>query len=148
MRSRLLIFGFLLILVVVNLQIYHLETRRATGEVVVLQLAPLDPRSLLQGDYMRLRYEIASQITGDGGVVYLTPDERRVADLVATEDGPGRVPLQYRRVDGRVKFDIDSYLFQEGRAADYNRARYAEIRVDETGRPSLLRLLDKQLREI
>ena len=47
MRSKLLLFGFLWILVVVNLQIYHLETRRATGEVVVLELAPLDPRSLL-----------------------------------------------------------------------------------------------------
>mgnify|MGYP000014629156 CR=1 FL=1 len=97
---------------------------------------------------MRLRYEIASQITGDGGVVYLIPDERRVAKSLATEDGPGRVKLLYRRLDGEVKFDIDSYLFQEGRAADFNRARYAEIRVDRRGRPSLIRLLDEQLREI
>ena len=148
MQTKLVVFGFLLILLVVNLQIYRLETRRDTGTVVFLKLAPRDPRSLLQGDYMRLRYEIASGIAGDGGVVYLQPDEQKLAESVRTEDGPGRVKLQYQRVDNRVTFGIDSFLFQEGRAADFNRARYAQIRVDDEGRPSLLRLLDEDLREI
>lgn len=32
------------------------------GRVVVLALAPVDPRSLMQGDYMALDYEVAQQL--------------------------------------------------------------------------------------
>jgi uncharacterized membrane-anchored protein len=35
----------------------------ATGQTVLLPLAPVDPRSLMQGDYMRLRYELEDEIT-------------------------------------------------------------------------------------
>ncbi len=30
--------------------------------MVLLRLAPVDPRSLMQGDYMRLNYELARQL--------------------------------------------------------------------------------------
>ena len=34
----------------------------ATGKPVVLKIAPVDPRSLMQGDYMVLNYAILSEI--------------------------------------------------------------------------------------
>lgn len=56
------IIGLVVVLVVVNLGIKKYETHLATAEKVLLQLAPVDPRSLMQGDYMALNYAISEQI--------------------------------------------------------------------------------------
>lgn len=32
------------------------------GKLILLELSPIDPRSLMQGDYMRLRYSIADSL--------------------------------------------------------------------------------------
>ncbi|MGL5293385.1 MAG: GDYXXLXY domain-containing protein, partial [Aeromonas sp.] len=44
----------LAILVAINIAVWHHERALSQGEVVLLELAPVDPRSLMQGDYMRL----------------------------------------------------------------------------------------------
>ena len=54
--------GLIIVLVAVNLGIKKYETHLATAEKVLLQLAPVDPRSLMQGDYMALNYAISEQI--------------------------------------------------------------------------------------
>lgn len=150
MRSKLAVAGLILILLVVNFQIYRNEQKQNSGATLILELAPLDPRSLMQGDYMTLRYKIAAQIptTEDGGVVYFDPDSRGLVTTVSTTPGSGRVKLKFWRLDGRVQFGIDSYLFQEGKQSEYERARFAEIRVSEDGIPAMVRLLDKQLNPI
>ena len=56
------IVGLIVVLVAVNLGIKKYETHLATAEKVLLQLAPVDPRSLMQGDYMALNYAISEQI--------------------------------------------------------------------------------------
>lgn len=56
------IVGLIIVLVAVNLGIKKYETHLATAEKVLLQLAPVDPRSLMQGDYMALNYAISEQI--------------------------------------------------------------------------------------
>lgn len=56
------IVGLLVVLVAVNLGIKKYETHLATAEKVLLQLAPVDPRSLMQGDYMALNYAISEQV--------------------------------------------------------------------------------------
>ncbi|SUD92066.1 GDYXXLXY domain-containing protein [Psychrobacter phenylpyruvicus] len=56
------IIGLVVVLVVVNLGIKKYETHLATAEKVLLQLAPVDPRSLMQGDYMALNYAVSEQI--------------------------------------------------------------------------------------
>ena len=52
------------------------EVDRLTGQEVVLQTVPVDPRSLLQGDYAILDYEIATLPDGTqyetGETVYVT----------------------------------------------------------------------------
>lgn len=56
------IVGLIVVLVAVNLGIKKYETHLATAEKVLLPLAPVDPRSLMQGDYMALNYAISEQI--------------------------------------------------------------------------------------
>ena len=42
-----------------SLQIGKSEYLLSHGKLIKLQLQPLDPRSLIQGDYVRLRYLIS-----------------------------------------------------------------------------------------
>ena len=52
----------LAILVGINVTVWRFEHAISSGETVLLELAPVDPRSLMQGDYMRLSYALARQL--------------------------------------------------------------------------------------
>ena len=59
--SRILIIANLLLLLgYFNWSVFKKEQTLKDGQLVLLHLAPVDPRSLMQGDYMRLNYEINS----------------------------------------------------------------------------------------
>lgn len=45
-----------------NYKVWQFEDVLATGKPVVLEIAPVDPRSLMQGDYMSLSYDILTDI--------------------------------------------------------------------------------------
>ena len=45
-----------------NFKIGEYEHVLESGETVILELAPVDPRSLMQGDYMELRFAITDDI--------------------------------------------------------------------------------------
>ncbi|CAG0878818.1 unnamed protein product [Cyprideis torosa] len=50
-----------IILAVVNWSIVGKEKHLADGRKIYLELAPVDPRSLMQGDYMALRFRLADE---------------------------------------------------------------------------------------
>lgn len=56
LRNALLWGGLLLALVVVNHGVVKRERILSDGRPLLLELAPVDPRALMQGDYMALRY--------------------------------------------------------------------------------------------
>jgi len=64
MRRLSLFLVGLAILAGINATVWRFEHAMGSGEVVLLELAPVDPRSLMQGDYMRLDYALARQLTG------------------------------------------------------------------------------------
>ncbi len=45
-----------------NFLIYKKENILKSGKTVLLKLAPRDPRSLIQGDFMSLRYDLPTKI--------------------------------------------------------------------------------------
>ncbi|WP_341649050.1 GDYXXLXY domain-containing protein [Thauera humireducens] len=47
--------------------IHDREQTLAHGQVVLVQLAPVDPRSLMQGDYMALRFAIDNELPARDG---------------------------------------------------------------------------------
>lgn len=147
MRSKLSLAGLILVLVVVNLMIAGKETALARGQSIFLELVPVDPRSLMQGDYMVLRYALAEKVpqNDDAGVVYVKLDSRKVATSLAATAADGTLPLRYRRKNGEVVFDAESYFFQEGKGHLFQEARFAELRVDSRGMPILVALLDENL---
>jgi uncharacterized membrane-anchored protein/uncharacterized membrane protein len=67
--------GLVLILGFLNVGAWQRERVLASGRVVLLALAPVDPRSLMQGDYMALNYEqTASAVRFKEGAQSATSD--------------------------------------------------------------------------
>lgn len=155
-------------LLLVNGSIYNKEQHLAHGQVVYLELAPVDPRSLMQGDYMALRFRLARSIGADlpkvksgrgrqpveagDGYVIVALDERNVAtyrglyrDQALADD---ERLLYYRVRQGRVKFATNAFYFQEGHAGIYEPARYGRFRVNEQGKLLLVGLNDESLKPL
>ena len=149
-RRLLFLIGFLLIVVWTNFGIYRLEKGLSSGTKVVLKLRPADPRSLLQGDYMRLGYSLAAKVPTDraSGTIYLLPDANGYAEKPVPPKTTGATKLNYRVLDGRVLFGIESFFFQEGTADRYLAAKYVELRVSPEGVPSIITLLDEQFKPL
>lgn len=153
------------IVVLVNFSIYEKEQHLAHGEIMYLELAPVDPRSLMQGDYMTLRFEIGDQIrdavrsngqaddepddTSEGYAI-VRLDEQSIAHFVRlaasnTALEEDQRALFYRQRNGRILFATNAFFFQEGQAERYEAARYGRFRVNEKGKPLLVGLHDEGL---
>lgn len=78
--------GLLLALIVANRGIAGHERTLAEGRVVLLELAPVDPRSLMQGDYMALRFDVADDIHAAGNPACRKYRERMKAARARGED--------------------------------------------------------------
>jgi len=154
MRNRIL-WGMLLVtLVLVNSMIYGKEKIVRTGQLMLLELAPRDPRSLMQGDYMALNYSLAREIAGqdqvdNDGYIVVQLNAEKVARIVRFYDESGELQegehlLFYRKRGAIVKLATDAYFFEEGQLQTYRAARYGELRVNESGIAVLTGLRDKQ----
>lgn len=153
MRSALVFGGLVLVLALVTALVIDKERVLANGTPVLLELAPVDPRSLIQGDYMRLDYAITRQIADSQrhwprtGEIVVALDEHGVARFVRRRDGrtplrAGEHLLRYRRRRGRIDVGTDAFHFQEGHARQYQGARYGELRVARSGTSVLVGLRD------
>jgi len=72
--SWLVIAGLILVLGVANYDIWQKQQIVENGQQVLLKLRPVDPRSLMQGDFMRLRY---ADIVPPGSMPGTTPNLER-----------------------------------------------------------------------
>jgi uncharacterized membrane-anchored protein len=153
MRRALVVAGLLLVVVVPNALVVQKERLLASGTTVLLELAPVDPRSLIQGDYMRLEYAVARQLADSQprwprtGEIVVALDAGGVARFVRRHDertalAPHEVLLTYRRRSGRIRVGTDAFYFQEGHAGRYQGARYGELRVASSGESVLVGLRD------
>ncbi len=59
-RKWLSIAVIIVALIMVNISIYQKQHLLAKGDIIILELAPVDPRSLMQGDYMALSYALVA----------------------------------------------------------------------------------------
>lgn len=153
MRKAIAIAAGLLVLAVVNWSIYARERLLETGQVVLLELAPVDPRSLMQGDYMALRFKLAGELSSSGrpaqdGFAVVRPGEHGVAGFVRRDNGetlaPGDLRLRYRIREGTVKFATNAYFFEEGSGNAYTRARFGAFRVSTQGEMLLTHLVNEK----
>lgn len=130
------------VLAIANYTIYSKEQLLTNGRIVLLELAPVDPRSLMQGDYMALRFKAANALPskpGDAsdGRIILKLDAQGVGSFARLDDGTplatDEVRMRYRIRNGQARFATNAFFFQEGSAQQYQAARYGEFRTGANG---------------
>lgn len=163
LAAALVVLNGLLVLLVVNGQILGKQQVIDSGKTVYLELAPVDPRSLMQGDYMVLGYALArdeelreaGETVPTRGRMILELDRKGRATFSRFEDeeagdslAENEVYLGYRKWRRGWRFGIESFFFQEGLGERYERAKFAELRVSESGVPVLLDLRGEKLQPL
>ena len=130
------------------------------GHVVLFELAPVDPRSLMQGDYMALRFAIDDALPRRAGApagplpryAYMDVAADGRASLAGVgEDLPApssSVVVRIRMRDGAPSVGPNAFFFQEGQAAVFEDARWGEFRVAADGTALLTHLRDEKLQRL
>lgn len=154
-RRLLVLAGLLLVLGASNAIV--LDKRRVLGSarLMLLELRPVDPRALLQGDYMQLDFTDTVSLPPAGvdlperGVAIMALDDAGIARFARLDDGKplaaseARLAFAGRKPDGRLDFGTDAFFFQESDAELYADARYGMFRVDKAGKAVLVGLADE-----
>jgi uncharacterized membrane-anchored protein len=148
-------------LLVANFAIFQKENTIRNGQPVFVQMAPVDPRSLMQGDYMQLNFALPDHLRwGDldnGGqrpTVLVRPNPGVPSAYTLhvpaageqKEQGDLEVPLSAK--NGGWVFVTDAWFFKEGDAERFAKARYGEFRILPNGSALLVGMADGQLRPI
>lgn len=169
MDNKIALAALVIVLSLVNWSIFNKQQHLNNGKVVYLQLAPLDPRSLMQGDYMALRFQLAAEVSralpktktvkhrpqiidaSDGHVV-VALDNKKVASFKAIyKNQPlaeNEMLLQYRVRNGQVKFATNAFFFQEGRANALQPARFGQFRVNNKGELLLAAMYNSEMEKL
>lgn len=127
------------------------------GRRVFVALAPVDPRSLMQGDYMALRFALPDVSKApspqSGATLYAvgTIDGRGVVTLTGaspTLPSPAddRIAFVLGVKNGRWLLGTDAWFFKEGTAQSWGAARFGEFRVTRDGQAILVGMADEQLK--
>lgn len=139
------------------------------ADLVLLELAPVDPRSLIQGDYMILDYQIAQEIRQNWyeqsdslqhnipkrGYIYIELDSLGVAKYMGLSNtlnidlAPKQHVIKYYNFDsGSLNIGAESFLFEEGKDKDFQQAKFGALKVDKQGNSVLIGLYDQELKPI
>jgi uncharacterized membrane-anchored protein/uncharacterized membrane protein len=143
-------------------QVYSNERLLQHGETVTLELQPVDPRSLLQGDYVQLNYTISqldtSTVNEKGPItIVLRENEKGVhqyAGIYKFNDKwnttfnkkPGDILLagkvtEFWNQNTQVEYGIENFFVPEGTGLEVeNTAKFAVVKVSENGNGILYEL--------
>lgn len=130
------------------------------GESVYLKLRPVDPRSMMQGDYMTLNLDINNMLSSD---YYGQQNSDSLNYAIVSKDEGELLRVQYdiytknsneialkisKNIYARPEIAIKNLFFQEGEGDKYADAKFAHVKVDECGICILVGLGDENKTDI
>ena len=142
------------------------EAHLATGDTVLLALAPVDPRGFMQGDYMTLSYVLERDVfaalnkdpgsypINEQGYVIVALDQHNVGQfmrLAANQPknlASNEMAIYYRIRNGVMQLATNAFFFQEGHGEAFTAAEYGLFRVNDKGEPLLTNLVDDNFKVI
>jgi uncharacterized membrane-anchored protein len=151
MRKTILWVATAIILLSVNFTVWSHEQLSSCGRTVFMELAPVDPRSLMQGDFMALRFKLETDAIAsldsarfkDGRMV-VAVDPQGIGNFRRFDNGgtvaADEMVLRYRSHNGLPKFATNAFFFQERDGKLYQNAKYGEFKVSPDGRVMLVAL--------
>lgn len=158
--------GLVLVLVVMTRSIIKYEAHLATGDTVLLALAPVDPRGFMQGDYMTLSYALERDVfaalnkdpgsypVNEQGYVIVALDKHNVGQfmrLAANQPknlASNEMAIHYRIRNGVMQLATNAFFFQESHGEAFEAAEYGLFRVNDNGEPLLTNLVDDNFKVI
>ncbi len=158
--------GLILVITMMTINVAKYETHLANGDTVLLELAPVDPRGFMQGDYMTLRYAIAddiltaseqrrNEVESSNGYAIIKVDKNNVGHFVRLVDSnivnnlaTNELPIYYRIRRNQVKLATNAFFFQEGHAEAFEDAQYGLFRVNDKGEPLLTDMVNEKFKVI
>jgi uncharacterized membrane-anchored protein len=151
-----LVLTAVLVLAVANVGIWQKENVIQKGKPVFVELVPVDPRSLMQGDFMALRFALPTiddpLMTSANPMVVARTDARGIATLLRIDDGRSLAQDEFRiRLVTKHRgwtIATDAWYFKEGESARWARAKYGDFRIDGNGTALLVGLRGPDLEQL
>ena len=166
-RFRILPFAWIgIFLLFFVFSVHQKEKLLENGQRVILAMRPLDPRSLMQGDYMTVSLDIENDIRRkrqaqpekdqflheNEGTVIVTPDKNGIFHFARFDNGETlkeqEVRLTYRIKRWGIQIGPGSFFFQEGQGKLFGKARFVELRAGKDGEVLFTHLLDENRQRI
>ena len=153
----LILVNLIVLLVLFSNSIREKEEILLNGKLILLELAPVDPRSLMQGDYMQLRYKISEQRMLDSiskrGYIVVAPDDKGIGKKIRIQSkkmplNEDEYLLNYTAGNWNMNIGAESFFFEEGQAEKYEKAKYGGLQIDNKGNSVLVGLFDENLNRI
>ncbi len=146
------------LLIYFNCSVVKKEAILEDGQLILLELAPVDPRSLMQGDYMRLNYAISDvdweEEIPSRGFCVVRLDSNGVASKVRLQTkrkpiNDGEYIIEFTKAKWQnINIGAESYFFQEGKGEKFEEAKYGGVKVDKNGNSVLIGLYDENRKKI
>jgi len=154
-----------LVLVAININIKNKEELMVSGEKLLFPLAPVDPRSLMQGDYMRLHFDLAvniqkhlhllnnnKPIKQHQGFVVVEKDDKNIVSYIGLyhkqELTKNQMLIPYKYRGYQVIFTTNAFYFQEGQAQYFQKSKFGEFRRSNDGEMLLVHMVDKDFKRL
>ena len=145
------------------------------SQSIYVELAPVDPRSILQGDYMALNYDLHFSALAAENRSERPESEANIQDFENQSRVPSYVQLDEQRRVVKTSFDqsaldqprsvrlilknqrntfeglypaANSFMFAEGLESCYRNAKFAELKLKENGEALLADLVDQNLKSL
>ncbi len=153
-----ILLNLILLLMYFNYSLIKKEKLLKEGQLILLELAPVDPRSLMQGDYMSLRYKISEinlqEDISRRGYCVVKIDSNNLAKKIRfqkdlTPLNEGEYLIEYKSSNKwNISIGAESFFFQEGKADLYEKAKYGGVKIDKNGNSLLIGLYDEYFNNI
>lgn len=150
--------NFFLVLCFFNWEIFKKENILKKEQIILLELAPIDPRSFLQGDYMNLNYAVSQKSESEKipkrGFLVIQIGEDGVGKKIRFQEFPTPVAKDehiikyYSSNKFQIRIGAESYFFQEGEREKFSEAKYGGLKVADDGTGLLIGVYDENRKRI
>lgn len=157
MKKLLVVLNLILLIVVFGYSVIK-EENNLKKNTFYIKTSPVDPRSLIQGDYMVLNYNITDSARIEAvnirkGYIRIKINDLKIAEFIRVDKeymppSNNEISIQFQKNSSNIDIGVNSYLFQEGTGNKFQKAQYAEVIELKNGKLRLKFLLDKDFKII
>lgn len=157
MKKIFVVLNLLLLMIVFGYSVIK-EEKNLKKATFYIKTVPVDPRSLIQGDYVVLNYDIAESARMEignirKGYIRIKINDLKIAEFIRIDEeylppSNNEISIQFQKNGSNIDIGVNSYLFQEGTGNKFQKAQYAEVIELKNGKLRLKNLLDKDFIKI